>query len=330
MNYKNITVAGSGVLGYQIAFQTAFHGFKVTVYDINDEVLEKAKAKFTNLGEAYKNDLNATQEQIAQTGQHLSYTSNLAEAVKDADLLIEAIPENPAIKTDFYQKLAKVAPEKTVFATNSSTLLPNQFAEATGRPSKFLALHFANNIWIHNTAEVMGHPTTDPKVFDDVVAFAQAIGMLALPLHKEQPGYILNSLLVPLLSAATRQIAVLVANGFSMNDFKGMKKALEHGMAVVKLIGPHGGTVKCDSDMAHQVDAAIHTTESVLFDAIYIPGGKKSIATLMKKGKYLKFINEALKHCKAIAADNEGEDLLDKTYVKDFKDDKAICINGDP
>lgn len=203
MNYKNITVAGSGVLGYQIAFQTAFHGFHVTVYDINDEVLEKAKAKFTNLGEAYKNDLNATQEQIDQTGQNLSYTSNLADAVKDADLLIEAIPENPAIKTDFYTKLAKVAPEKTVFATNSSTLLPSQFAEATGRPSKFLALHFANNIWIHNTAEIMGHPTTDPKVFDDLTAFAKAIGMLPLPLHKEQPGYILNSLLVPLLSAAT-------------------------------------------------------------------------------------------------------------------------------
>lgn len=212
MNYKNITIAGSGVLGYQIAFQTAFHGFNVTVYDINDEVLEKAKTKFDTLGEAYKNDLNATQEEIDKTGQNLSYTSNLAEAVKNADLLIEAIPENPAIKTDFYKKLAKVAPEKTVFATNSSTLLPSQFAEATGRPSKFLALHFANTIWIHNTAEIMGHATTDPKVFDNLVAFAKAIGMLALPLHKEQPGYILNSLLVPLLSAATRLLVTEVAD----------------------------------------------------------------------------------------------------------------------
>ncbi|WP_047244861.1 3-hydroxyacyl-CoA dehydrogenase [Maribacter thermophilus] len=212
MNYKNITIAGSGVLGYQIAFQTAFHGFNVTVYDINDEVLEKAKTKFDTLGDAYKNDLNATQEEIDKTGQNLSYTSNLAEAVKNADLLIEAIPENPAIKTDFYKKLAKVAPEKTVFATNSSTLLPSQFAEATGRPSKFLALHFANTIWIHNTAEIMGHATTDPKVFDDLVAFAKAIGMLALPLHKEQPGYILNTLLVPLLSAATRLLVTEVAD----------------------------------------------------------------------------------------------------------------------
>lgn len=212
MNYKNITVAGSGVLGYQIAFQSAFHGFQVTVYDINDEVLEKAKTKFKGLSEAYKKDLNATQEQLDKTFENLNYNSDLAAAVATADLLIEAVPEDPAIKIDFYHKLAKVAPEKTVFVTNSSTLLPSEFADATGRPSKFLALHFANTIWIHNTAEIMGHTGTDSKVFEDVVSFAKAIGMLALPLHKEQPGYILNSLLVPLLSAATNLLVNEIAD----------------------------------------------------------------------------------------------------------------------
>ncbi|WP_458626073.1 3-hydroxyacyl-CoA dehydrogenase [Winogradskyella sp. PC D3.3] len=212
MNYKNVTIAGSGVLGYQIAFQTAFHGFHVTVYDINDTVLDQAKTKFKTLSEAYKKDVNATDEQLEKTHQNLNYTSDLAAALKDADLLIEAVPENPNIKINFYKKLAKVAPEKTVFATNSSTLLPSQFADATGRPSKFLALHFANTIWVHNTAEIMGHSKTDPNVFKDVVAFAKAIGMLALPLHKEQPGYILNSLLVPLLRAATDLLVNKVAD----------------------------------------------------------------------------------------------------------------------
>ena len=202
MNYKNITVAGSGVLGYQIAFQTAFHGFNVTVYDINDEVLEKAKGKFEIMSSAFKSDLNASQQQLEDTYQKLRYSSNLEEAVKDADLLIEAVPENPQIKIGFYEQLAKVAPAKTVFATNSSTLLPSQFASSTGRPEKFVALHFANEIWKHNTAEIMGHPTTSPKVFNDMVEFAKRIGMLPLPLHKEQPGYILNSLLVPLIGAA--------------------------------------------------------------------------------------------------------------------------------
>lgn len=202
MNFKNVTVAGSGVLGYQIAFQTAFHGFNVTVYDINDEILEKSKEKFSTMSEAFTRDLNASKEQLDATFSRLSYTSNLAESVKHADLLIEAVPENPQIKIDFYQKLAKVAPEKTIFATNSSTMLPSQFAEATGRPEKFAALHFANEIWKHNTGEVMKHPGTSQEVFDSLLTFAKAIGMVALPIHKEQPGYIVNSLLVPLLSSA--------------------------------------------------------------------------------------------------------------------------------
>lgn len=217
MDIKNVTVAGSGVLGYQIAFQTAYMGFNVTVYDINDEVLAKAKAKFAILSERYKEDLKATQTQLDKASERLQYTSDLAKAVENADLLIEAVPENPKIKIDFYQKLAKVAPEKTIFATNTSTLLPSQFAHETGRPHKFVALHFANEIWKHNTAEIMGHPGTDKAVFDSLVSFAKNIGMIALPLHKEQPGYIVNSLLVPLLNAATNLLVNDVADAHTID-----------------------------------------------------------------------------------------------------------------
>ena len=202
MNYKNITVAGSGVLGSQIAYQTAFHGFQVSIYDINDEALELAKERIKKLKPRYQEDLKATQEEVDAAYDRLSFYSDLAEAVKDADLVIEAVPERVEIKVDFYKKLAAVAPDKTVFVTNSSTLLPSQFAEATGRPEKFLALHFANEIWKNNTAEVMKHPGTDMQYFDQIIEFAKAIGMVALPLYKEQPGYILNSLLVPFLEAA--------------------------------------------------------------------------------------------------------------------------------
>lgn len=202
MNYKNITVAGSGVLGSQIAFQTAYKGkFNVVIYDINDEALERAKDRILNLKPYYKEDLGASDEELNDAYNRLSFHSDLAKAVANADLVIEAIPEVVNIKTNFYNQLGKVAPEKTIFATNSSTLLPSQFAEATGRPKKFLALHFANEIWKNNTAEVMKHPGTAEEVFNEVIEFAKAIGMVALPLHKEQPGYILNSLLVPLLEA---------------------------------------------------------------------------------------------------------------------------------
>ena len=212
MTYKNVTVAGSGVLGYQIAFQAAYHGFNVIVYDISDEVLEQAKSKFNWMCKAFRKDLRATQEQLDTTFDNLSYTSDLAEAVKDADLMIEAIPEIPEIKVEFYEKLANLAPEKTVFATNTSTLLPSQFAESTGRPAQFLALHFANKIWMHNAAEIMGHPRTDPKVFDEVVAFATNIGMVPMPLYKEQPGYIMNSLLSPFIDAGLQLLAKEVAD----------------------------------------------------------------------------------------------------------------------
>ena len=202
MNYKQITVAGSGVLGSQIAYQTAYKGFHVNVYDVSEEVLAHARERLTKLKENYKEDLGATQQAVDETLNRVTFYTDLAQAVADTDLLIEAIPEVPHIKAGFYKELGKVAPQKTIFATNSSTLLPSQFAEATGRPDKFLALHFSNGIWKNNTAEVMKHPGTDQTVFQDVIEFAKAIGMVPLPLYKEQPGYIVNSLLVPFLDAA--------------------------------------------------------------------------------------------------------------------------------
>jgi len=212
MNYKNITVAGTGVLGSQIAYQTAYKGFHVNVYDVSEEVLRHARERLAKLTETYKEDLGATQHAVAEALNRISSYTNLAQAVADADLVIEAIPEVVQIKTDFYKELGKVAPEKTIFATNSSTLLPSQFAEATGRPTKFLALHFANSIWKNTTAEVMKHPGTDETVFQDVIEFAKTIGMVALPLHKEQPGYILNSLLIPFLEAAQMLLQKEVAD----------------------------------------------------------------------------------------------------------------------
>ena len=131
-------------------------------------------------------------------------------------------------------------------------------------------------------------------------------------------------------SIATRQIAVLAADGFSMKNFKPFKTALEKEGAVVKIIAPQGGKIKCDEGMDHEVAASIMTTESVLFDAILIPGGEKSVKTLISKGKYSKFVLEAYKHCKAIAVIDEGEDLLNSDYMKGYKDDEAVLVSKAP
>lgn len=232
MKFKNIVVAGGGVLGSQIAFQTAFKGFNVKVWLRSEGSIERAKPKFDRLEEIYlktleamktnpaayarglsdskelsNEEIDALKDRVTKAHESIQLVTSYEEAFKDADLVIEAIAEIPEEKIEFYSEMAKYLPEDSVVVTNSSTLLPSTFAKHTGRPEKYLALHFANEIWRNNTAEVMGHPGTEQKYFDQVVEFASAIGMVPLKLNKEQPGYLLNSMLVPFLQSAQRLLA---------------------------------------------------------------------------------------------------------------------------
>lgn len=238
MKIKNVTVFGSGVLGAQIAFHAAFHGYHVTLFDIKEELLENAKLKFEEFKKLYQQDINATAADLDATVTRISFTTDLAESVKDADLTIEAIPENVQIKKDFYTKLGTLAPAKTIFCTNSSTLLPSQFAAETGRSERFLALHFANYLWKNNVAEIMGHSGTDSEIFEQVVQFAKTIGMLTIPIYKEQPGYVMNSLLVPWLIAGLDLYRNGVADASSID--KTWMKTVEANlgpMAMADLVG---------------------------------------------------------------------------------------------
>ncbi|APU70079.1 catalase [Christiangramia flava] len=131
-------------------------------------------------------------------------------------------------------------------------------------------------------------------------------------------------------SIATRKIAFLVGDGFDGEATMKMKDALEKEHAMVHLVAPHGGKVKCDHDKEHDVDAAIMTTESVLYDAVYIAGGEKSAKALSNAPKTVKFVNEALKHCKVVSANSSAEEFYSHTFLKDFKDDKAVLIDQSP
>lgn len=201
---SNITVLGTGVLGSQIAFQTAFSGFDVVAWDVDDTALEAAKKRFRGLADRYiREDFDGSAGGKAEAALgRLRYTTDLADAVKDADLVVEAVPEQLELKRDIYTRMGAVAPSKTIFATNSSTLLPSKLMDATGRPDRFLALHFANEIWKFNVGEVMGTQLTSPASYDTVVEFAGDIGMVPIEIKKEKAGYVLNSLLVPFLNAA--------------------------------------------------------------------------------------------------------------------------------
>ncbi len=175
-----------------------------------------------------------------------------------------------------------------------------------------------------------------PKSIDEPVN--QAIGADA-DVKKYQPGkrkdYLkkskaLSQTYIEANSIATRKIGFLVGDGFDESQYTKMKQALEKEDAVVKIVATHGGEVVGNKGGKHQVDAALLTAESVVFDALYIPGGKKSIDALKDVAKAKKFINETLKHCKAIAVDGEAEELLDETFGKELKNDEAVCLNKNP
>lgn len=200
MAINNVTIAGGGVLGGQIAFQSQFSGFNVTVYDINQDALNRSKALMAPYPDIFKS-FYEDGDKASSVIESIKFTDNLEDAVSDADLVIEAVPESVKIKSDFYKKVSNSAPEKTIFASNSSTFVPSQFVEFVDRPEKFLAIHFANQIWVNNNAEIMGHSGTDEKYVDELVQFAKDIRMIPFKVNKENHGYILNALLVPFLEA---------------------------------------------------------------------------------------------------------------------------------
>lgn len=198
-NMKNIMIAGAGVLGSQIAYQTALSGFNVTVYNHH---IDTAERRIDALKTDYQRDMHLTDEEFQAGLDNIKLiTDDVAAAVKDADLMIEALPESLELKDSFYQEVSKVAPAKTIFASNSSTFIPSQLAPHTDRPTKFLNMHFANQVWKYNIIEIMGTTETAPEIIEEATKFSREIKMVPVILHKEQHGYILNSLLIPLLAS---------------------------------------------------------------------------------------------------------------------------------
>lgn len=237
MEIKNVVVAGGGVLGSQIALQSAYKGFNVSMWLRSEASVERARPKLERLRGIYKQTLQAMKTdpaaycrgladspdtpadqidaliaKVDEAADSIRFFTSEQEAFSDADLVIEAIAEVIGEKEVFYGSIRDLLPQQAILCTNSSTLLPSAMMEFTGRPDRFLALHFANNIWKNNTAEVMGTAKTSSESYQAVVDFARAIGMIPLELKKEQPGYLLNSMLVPFLNAAEALLANDVAD----------------------------------------------------------------------------------------------------------------------
>lgn len=272
---EQVAVLGTGVLGSQIAFQSAYHGFDVVAWDINDEAVEAGKARFATLVDTYAGALDEGDRTKAEAAlARITTTSDLAQAA-NVDLIVEAVPELIDVKREVYGKLADLAPEHTIFATNSSTLLPSDIKDSTGRPDRFLALHFANHIFLFNTAEVMGTADTDPAVFQTVVGFAEAIGMVPIEIHKEKAGYVLNSLLVPLLNAAMELAAFDYASPEDVDKTWRIGTGAPAGpfqiLDIIGLTTPYNIASSSPDDKSQAIAAWLKTN--------YIDQGKMGLAT---------------------------------------------------
>lgn len=213
---EKVLTIGAGTMGSQASFYYAMNGCNVTQFDISEQALAACKEHHRGYVDAFRaacpSFTDADIEADIEAGlARISYHSDLETAAKDADLVTESVPEVLAIKQQVYADLNRFCPQHTIFTTNTSTLPPSAIAAATGRPERFLAVHYAMGIWDSPIAEVMKHPGTDDAVFQEVINFVEACNLIPIKLEKEQPGYILNSLLLPWLIAGLS----LVVNGVS-------------------------------------------------------------------------------------------------------------------
>lgn len=204
---RRVLVVGAGTMGGQIALQCAMHGLDVALYDLSADALAAGMARVRG----YVSHLASQGRATAAALDHIQPTTDLAAAAATADLVSESVPEDPALKGRVFAQLNTLCPPRTIFTTNTSTLLPSLFAAATGRPARFCALHFHLPVWDANVADVMAHPGTDAAVVATVTAFARRIGQIPIVLGREQSGYVFNTMLNALLGAALELAAGGVA-----------------------------------------------------------------------------------------------------------------------
>ena len=207
---SNVLILGAGTMGLQIGLLCAVSGFNVIIYDAFDQALEKAAARLQKLAENLVTKGRLQQEKADAGLLRIRFSGNPETAGKDADLVSESVPENPALKQEVFSQFNKICPEHTIFTTNSSTLVPSMIAGGTGRPDRFAALHF-HDCSLTNVVDVMPHPKTSAKTLETILAFCQAIDQYPIVLKKEQHGYVFNTMLTELLgsalSLASREVA---------------------------------------------------------------------------------------------------------------------------
>lgn len=260
MNLKNITVLGSGIMGHGIAQVSATAGYNVVLRDIEQVFLDKAMEKIR-----WSLDKLATKGKISQQEANSIYSRitpvvNLAEAVKDAQLVIEVVPEIMELKKKVYAELDAVAGKDVIFASNTSTLPITEIANTTSRPEKFIGIHFFNPPQLMKLVEVIPGEKTSHEIIDLTQEYVKSVKKESVLCRRDVPGFIINRLFIPMVHEACYMMdrtgatmteidsAVKFKLGFPMGifelaDFTGMdvihKATVEMYLRDKKVIFPH-------------------------------------------------------------------------------------------
>ncbi len=208
---KKVLIIGAGTMGQQIGFQCALNGLEVALYDVEQDVLDKSLKRLERLAAEFIAAGKLTEEEARQALDRISATTDAAAAAAEADLVSESVPEDPKLKARVFAQFNDLCPARTVFTTNTSSLVPSMFAEATGRPDRFAAFHF-HDVRLTRIVDVMPHPGTSPETVALVKSFAERIGQIALVLEKENHGYLFNAMLMELVKTAQTLAASGVAS----------------------------------------------------------------------------------------------------------------------
>ena len=198
---KKILILGAGNLGSRVALQAAISKYSVTVYDIHESALAQSR----NLMEKVFDRLvktDAIKEECRESVfSLLQFTSNAELAITNADIINESVTEELAIKEKVWKQFGELAPEKTIFTTNTSYLLPSQLAAISGRPEKFCAFHF-HDVFNARVVDIMPHSGTDPELIPLLQQLGKSLNQVPVIVKKESPGYIFNFMLMALIGAA--------------------------------------------------------------------------------------------------------------------------------
>lgn len=235
---KRVLVVGAGTMGQQISLQCAVHGFPVVLNDVSEEHLERGRTSLRNFAAQMTQDLNLNPSTTDDAIGRIEWIADPTAAAEDIDLLIESVPEDVWLKRRVFAQFDKVCPTHTLFATNTSTLLPGELAKHSRRPKQFAALHFHPNVWDSNVVDVMPGNSSAPGIVETLREFALAIGQHPIVFDREYRGYVVNRFLFGVFREAMSIAAKGVVSPEEIDQaFKGVLKAEAGPFGLMDRIG---------------------------------------------------------------------------------------------